>query len=166
MRLRDGSLERMPLASMGAEGRYEDYIYLQMMEREWKRPATLPNPVWTGLANHPSERAALVLVFWTYFETRLERLIKRALEETSPAIADDLLRRYASIGSRMDRLYKILFATTYLEDLTERGFPQIAVHIANVQQRRNEFSHGHPMPSTTNWWNQWSIGCSSNTKPG
>ena len=22
----------------GAEGRYEDYIYLEMLEREWKRP--------------------------------------------------------------------------------------------------------------------------------
>lgn len=23
---------------MGAEGRYEDYVYLEMMQREWNRP--------------------------------------------------------------------------------------------------------------------------------
>jgi hypothetical protein len=28
----------MPQTFMGAEGRYEDWIYLRMMEREWKRP--------------------------------------------------------------------------------------------------------------------------------
>lgn len=27
-------------ASMGAEGRYEDCVYLQLLEREWKRPVT------------------------------------------------------------------------------------------------------------------------------
>jgi hypothetical protein len=25
---------------MGTEGRYEDYIYLQMLQREWERPAS------------------------------------------------------------------------------------------------------------------------------
>ena len=28
----------MPPTFMGAEGRYEDYVYLQMLQREWERP--------------------------------------------------------------------------------------------------------------------------------
>ena len=36
--LPDGREETVILAAMGAEGRYEDWVYLQMIEREWKRP--------------------------------------------------------------------------------------------------------------------------------
>jgi hypothetical protein len=28
------------MPSMGAEGRYEDWVYLQLLEREWNRPVT------------------------------------------------------------------------------------------------------------------------------
>jgi hypothetical protein len=37
--LRDehGQEFRLPVAFMGAEGRYEDWVYLGMIEREWKR---------------------------------------------------------------------------------------------------------------------------------
>ena len=34
----DGNEYRVPPAYPGAEGRYEDWIYLRMLEREWLRP--------------------------------------------------------------------------------------------------------------------------------
>jgi hypothetical protein len=51
-------------ASMGAEGRFEDYIYLQMLQREWDRPAP-EFEQFSGFApqERPSARAALVLLF-------------------------------------------------------------------------------------------------------
>ena len=35
--LDDGREYSVPTAYMGAETRYEDYVYLQLLEREWKR---------------------------------------------------------------------------------------------------------------------------------
>jgi hypothetical protein len=132
-------------AQMGAEGRYEDWVYLQMLEREWKRPVTeadrLPGPDPTRQA---SPRAALVVLFWSYFETRIERLLRAAMRDVPPRLADDTLQRYTSIGSRLDRLYRVLFDTTYRADLTELGFEDISRHLAQVQERRNAFAHGDP----------------------
>ena len=130
---------------MGAEGRAEDYVYLQMMEREWKRPLSPHDTVEINLSNPPpSPRAAIVLLYWTYFETRIERLLRLGLEGQPPAIVEDLLNRYASITARMDRLYKIIFDTSYFADLNESGFQDITAHLAKVQMHRNNFSHGHP----------------------
>jgi hypothetical protein len=64
----------------GAEGRYEDYIYLQMLQREWERPtAEFERFSHLADAEHPSARAALVLLFWGYFESRIERLHRTAM---------------------------------------------------------------------------------------
>src|SRR5579859_3248728 len=62
---------RVPMmVSMGAEGRYEDWVYLQMMEREWKRPVqpedNFPD---SSPGAGPSPRASIVILFWSYFET-------------------------------------------------------------------------------------------------
>jgi hypothetical protein len=129
----------------GAEGRFEDYVYLRMLEREWKRPVSeeemliFPDP-----ARRPSARAGLVVQFWTYFETRVERLLRAGMREVPSRLAEDTLQRYSSIGSRMDRLYRVLFETSYAADLTEVGFGDIARHLARVQERRNAFAHGEP----------------------
>lgn len=65
---------------VGAEGRYEDYIYLQMLQREWKRPVVeFERFSHFADAEQPSARAALVLLFWGYFETRIERLLRSAM---------------------------------------------------------------------------------------
>src|SRR5579871_2311601 len=42
--LNDGEEIRVPMAFLGAEGRFEDYIYLDMLEREWKRPVSETAP--------------------------------------------------------------------------------------------------------------------------
>src|SRR5437762_836775 len=59
-------------AYAGAEGRYEDYMYLDLLEREWRRPVPVANEVGAiDPARHPSPRAVIVVQFWSYFETRI-----------------------------------------------------------------------------------------------
>lgn len=135
----------VPFALMGAEGRYEDWVYLQMLEREWKRPVTeadqLPEP---DPARQLSPRATIVILFWSYFETRIERLLRAGMVQVPQRLAEDTLQRYTSIGSRLDRLYRVLFETSYWADLTELGFDDIRLHLVQVQERRNAFAHGDP----------------------
>jgi hypothetical protein len=130
-------------ASMGAEGRYEDWLYLDLIQREWLRPASAAAE---GMLRHKqiSERAPVVLLFWTYFESRIERLVRLGLAQMSDPLREDVLGRYSSVGARMDRLYKLAFGTTYFEDLRAVNAGAIASFLAEVQKRRNEFSHGQP----------------------
>jgi hypothetical protein len=82
--MRDGQGRELLVspACMGAEGRYEDWIYLGMMEREWNRPV-LDSDRFPGFSpdKAPSPRASIVLLFWSYFETRIERLLRAGLRE-------------------------------------------------------------------------------------
>ncbi len=79
---------------MGAEGRYEDWIYLRMMEREWKRPIAPDEDLYgLPLDHRPSPRASIVLLFWSYFETRIERLLRAGLAEVPERLLEDNLRR-------------------------------------------------------------------------
>jgi hypothetical protein len=61
----DGREVTIHATFMGAEGRYEDYVYLQMLQREWERPAA-EFKLFSHFADaeRPSGRAALVLLFW------------------------------------------------------------------------------------------------------
>ena len=100
----DGKEYRVPPTFKGAEGRFEDWIYLGMLEREWLRPieANLYDSI---PENHrPSARAIVVLVFWSYFETRIERLFRETAEAVPEKVMDHLLDRYSFVGARMDRL--------------------------------------------------------------
>lgn len=144
VRTENGTERQLSSAFMGAEGRIEDYTYLKMLEREWKRPileSDIQRDDFYGLA---SPRAAIVLLFWTYFETRIERLLRKAMQNIPDNLTEDTLRRYSFIGSRLDRLYQILFDTTYFADLKDLGYQQIADYLAEVQRCRNDFSHGKP----------------------
>jgi hypothetical protein len=148
VRFEDGSEQRVFDAFMGAESRYEDWVYLRMLEREWKRPLVdadrfpeIPEP------SRPAARAALVLVFSSHFETRIDRLFREGMRDIGEGIRKDLLSRYASVGSRLDRLYKIVFAATYWSDLSELGFERVSRLLRFVQKRRNEFAHGQPAAS-------------------
>jgi hypothetical protein len=136
---------RVPVTFMGAEGRYEDWVYLRMMEREWKRPV-LDEDRFPGLSASagPSPRASIVILFWSYFETRIERLLRSGLPEIPTRVLDDMLRRYSAIGARLNDLYSVAFSSTYKKDLEEVGHGQIWPHLALVQERRNQFAHGQP----------------------
>jgi hypothetical protein len=135
----------MPAVFMGAEGRYEDWVYLGMIEREWKRPV-LEEDQFPGFSPEtgPSPRAAIVILFWSYFETRIERLLREALRELPTRVLDDLLRRYSAIGTRLNDFYRVAFDSTYKADLEAVGHGQVWNHLAKVQERRNLFAHGQP----------------------
>jgi hypothetical protein len=129
----------------GAEGRYEDWIYLKMMEREWKRPV-LEEDRFPGSSPDagPSPRASIVILFWSYFETRIERLLRESLRAVPGRILDDTLRRYSAIGARLNDFYRVAFSSTYKNDLEAVGHGQVWPHLAKVQERRNQFAHGQP----------------------
>jgi hypothetical protein len=143
-----GQRHSVPPVSLGAEGCFEDWLYLDLMQREWLRPAS-------GAAegalshNQVSDRAIVVLLYWTYFESRIERLVRLGLTKMSEALREDVLSRYSSVGARMDRLYRLAFGTSYFDDLRAIGSPQIASLLAEVQKRRNEFAHGQPAAIST-----------------
>ena len=145
VRLDDGREVSIPPAYAGAEARYEDYIYLQLMEREWERMSRDSVP--QSRLQHTeqvSTGASLVLLFWTYFETRLEHLLRDGLQHLPPAFLEDALNRYSSVGARLDRFYKIAFNSTYHSDLESLGYSDVSVHLVRIQQQRNAFLHGSP----------------------
>lgn len=141
----DGRTVVVPAAFAGAESRYEDYIYLQMLQREWERPVVeFQRFMHFEDAEGPSAQAALVLLFWSYFETRIERLHRSAMRSLPQQVLDDALRRYSGIGARLYDLYKVFFGTNYFDDLRAQGFGDVADLLKDVHRRRNEFSHGKP----------------------
>ena len=140
----DGNEYRVPPVFNGAEGKYEDWIYLRMLEREWLRPVEAGLYDSIPMDNRPSARAIVVLVFWTYFETRIERLFRETGKAVPERVMDHLLDRHSSVGARMDRLYKVVFSTTYRDDLNDVGYGRVAVLLRKVQKCRNRFTHGDP----------------------
>lgn len=131
----------------GAEGRYEDYIYLNMLEYEWMRPESkLDQYAFLNIDKRPAAKAIIVLVFWTYFETRIERLLNSAMKDLPLSIRQNLFKRYQSISSRTNELYKILFGedNSYFKDLKTLGSQNIADLLIRIQDKRNEFMHGKP----------------------
>ena len=140
----DGNEMRIESAVAGADGGFEDWVYLRMLEREWLRPveadlyASIPE-------NHrPSARAIVVLVFWTYFETRIDRLFRQTAIEVPGGVMEDLLERYSGVGDRLVKLYRVVFSTTYRADLSELGYGDVAALLKRVEGCRNRFMHGEP----------------------
>lgn len=120
-------------------------MYLEMIERELKRPIGA-SEAHAHFPEHqrPSARAVVVLLFWTYFETRIERLLRTALRELPDGLVEDALGRHFTISARLNRFYKVLFGATYFDDLNEMGFAEIAKFVQSVRERRNSFAHGEP----------------------
>jgi len=110
------------------------------MKREWEWPLLEMD---RGLAagRQPSQRMLIVVLFWTLFEHHMDRFYDAALAGLPASIRADLLRRYATIGSRMDRLYSLVFDSTFKEDLAGLGHMNVYDHLVKVQKRRNEFTH-------------------------
>lgn len=145
VRLDTGQEVEVTNAFAGAEARYEDWIYLMMLEREWKRPLVDADRYLEIVASsRPAPRTPIILIFWSYFETRIDRLFREAMHDIRESVREDLLRRYASVGARLDRLYKIVFGATYWSDLSQLGFERVGTILKRIQQRRNEFIHGQP----------------------
>ena len=146
IRLDDGREYPIAVVYMGAETRYEDYIYLQLLESEWERIGPRPAP--QSRLPHTAEvsqGATLVLLFWTYFEARIDYFIRQALRDKVPArFLEDAMKRYSSIGPRLNEFYKVAFDTTYRADLASLGYSDVSAHLLRVQTQRNEFIHGTP----------------------
>ena len=140
----DGVAIQIPAVFMGAEARYEDWVYLHMIEQEWRRPMVTDGYESIPKAHRPSSRAIVLLVFWSYFETRIERLFRETAKAVPKRVMDFLLERHSSIGARMDRLYKVVFSTTYAADLDGLGYANIWRLLCDAQHCRNKFAHGHP----------------------
>lgn len=134
----DGIDHRVPSLTFQGALSWTTHSLLALMKREWDRPLAEVSK-WEG---RPSQRMLIVILFWTLFEHHMDRLLDAGLATIPPAIRADLLRRYSSVGSRMDRLYKLAFNATMKDDLAALGYSEIFDHLARVQERRNEFIHG------------------------
>ena len=143
--LDDGREYSVPTAYMGAETRYEDYVYLQLLEREWKR--MMRDSVSKDrmpFAEQVSTGASIVLLFWTYFETRIEQLLRDGLRHVPSRFLEDALKRYSFVGARLTTFYRIAFDSTYASDLVSLGYSDVSGHLSKIQEQRNAFIHGSP----------------------
>ena len=145
VKLDDGREISVRPAYAGAETRYEDYVYLQLLEREWtrmERDSVFENRM--PFTEQVSTGASLVLLFWAYFETRIEHLLRDGLQHIPPRFLEDALKRYSSISARLKEFYKIAFNSTYHCDLKSLGYSDVSEHLRTIQERRNTFVHGTP----------------------
>lgn len=134
----------VPQVYQGADS-WSDYVVLKLMHQEWQRPidtsefdSSFPQD------KRPSPRVIIVILYWSLFEGLMDRLFEMAMREFPSSVSRDLLQRYSSIGSRLDRLYRIIFDTTFESDLSAIGYSHLYPHITEVQNKRNEFVHGNP----------------------
>src|SRR5271156_442484 len=142
MTVKDGDKEyRVPRLVFQGALSWATHSLLALMKREWGRPLLGMDE---GLApgKQPSQRMLIVVLFWTLFEHHMDRFFDAALATVPSGVRLDLLRRYATIGSRMDRLYTLTFETSFERDLANLGHKSIFAHLLKVQKRRNEFVHG------------------------
>ena len=118
--------------------------YLRMQERVWRRSgdADLYDPIPDD--HQPLARAIVVLVFWSYFEARIERLIQQTAEAEPGQAMDHLVDRHSFVGDRMDRFYRAVFSTPYQADLNALGWGSAAAVPKRVEQGRNGFAHERP----------------------
>jgi hypothetical protein len=134
---------KVPMQVFAGALDWSPYVMLQLMHRDWLRPLGMDNNALPA-ENRPSSRTLVVLVFWTYFETLMNWYYETATSELPTPVASDLLNRYGSIGSRLDRLHRILFRARYGDDLDSLGYPAMRAHLENLQRQRNAFLHGSP----------------------
>ena len=140
----DGTELLVPPVFAGADGGYEDWVFLRMMEQEWLRATEADLYASIPEDHRPSARAIIVLVFWTYFETRIDRLFRETGRTVPRQVMAHLLDRYSGIGNRLDRLYRVVFSTTYRADLSDLEYGNVAALLKRVEACRNRFVHGEP----------------------
>lgn len=124
---------------------WSDYVLLKMMHVEWERPFGHSDTL-SGLPDErrPSPRLVVVGLFWTLFERLMERFFEDATKRLPERVSADLLKRYSGIGVRIDRLFPLLFASSFAAELDRLGFGDVKAHLDKVQNARNAFIHGNP----------------------
>lgn len=137
----DGVAKRVPQYATEGTISWTTYVLLDLMRREWQRPIAETESSHRLPEKQPSQRMIIVILFWTLFEHLMDRFFAAATCSL-PSGMSDLLRRYAGIGSRMDRLYRMLFDTTLQRDLVSVGHGSVYEHLVKVRDKRNRFVHG------------------------
>ena len=138
-----GVVLRQPPVFAGADV-WSYYVLLRLMYDEWNRPTIGDQLAGLPQSKRPSPHLVIVILFWSLFESLMQRLLEKKASMLPPAIAEDLLRRYSTIGSRMDSLYKLLVGSTLRVDLTAVDAADVYDHLKRVQEGRNRFIHGEP----------------------
>jgi hypothetical protein len=141
--LKDGTEAKIPTTQLMGPIDYTSYTLLELMRREWERPLLNHNQPTSSDYKIP-ERLLIVILFWSLFEGLMDTFFSKALRQIPKNISEDLLNRYSTIGSRMDRLYKLLFSVTFKDDLVSIGKKDVYDHLIQLQNKRNEFIHGKP----------------------
>ena len=135
----NGVEHELPVILQGAIP-WSTYVLIDQMRLEWERPLAERGPA----AGRSAQRLVIVILFWTMFEVLIERFYEAAFADLPGQLGEELLQRFASVGSRLDRLYRRRWATTFWDDLASEGYPDAAAHLKLVQERRNAFVHGDP----------------------
>ena len=124
---------------------WSDHAIVKLTQQEWERPLPEDDTFEEFPDEHrPSQRAIVVILFWTLFESLMGAFFARALRNLPTGVVNDLKQRHRSIESRLARFSKVLFSTTFQADLEALGYGYIHGHLRLVQLRRNEFVHGKP----------------------
>lgn len=121
------------------------YVVLTLMQREWDRQV-VEDKIFVHLEHdkQPSQRLVIVILFWSLFEGLMDQFFRDGLKGIPEGIRNDLLKRYSSIGSRLDRLYKTAFSSTFEVDLRQLGYGSVFELITLIHDKRNAFIHGNP----------------------
>lgn len=134
----DHSFE-VPPAFAGAL-HWSAHVLLRQIQLEVERPLGAPSQFIGG----PSQRLVVVILFWSLFESLMDRFYQVALADLPGSLSGELLGRFSSIGSRLDRLHRARWGVTFWQDLADVGFGEVAQHLRKVQDKRNAFIHGDP----------------------
>lgn len=141
--LTGGEELRVATAFMGAD-EWTQYSLLRLIFDEWRRPVSDDVLLGAPVDRRASPRLVIVLLFWTHVEALIERLLKQAAERLPLPIRTDLFARYAGVGSRMDRLSRLLLGASMPDELVRLRRADVATHLGRVQAARNAFLHGQP----------------------
>jgi hypothetical protein len=139
----NGKTIEMPPAFAGAIS-LSEFLLLKLMYQEWQVGNAVNKLVRFSDESPASPRLLIVILSWSLFENLMQRLFETGMRTLPAAISKELLNRHSTVGSRMDRLYKIVFDSTLEKDLKSFGYDQLWEHLSDLQKRRNAFIHGNP----------------------
>jgi hypothetical protein len=92
--------------------------------------------------NQPSQKVLVVILFWSLFESLMDKLCSDGSRFLPESVKQDILKRYGSIGLRINKLYPVLFSASLKDDLRFIGKEGVYDFLSEVQKKRNEFIHG------------------------
>lgn len=128
---------------------WTSYVLLNLMQREWERPL-FPEDFF--VAEEPnkqlSQRLVIVILFWSLFENLIDRLLTDGMFGLPKPVQVYLLKSNWQISARTEKLYKVLFETTFFKDLESLGLTELVEHLKDVQDKRNKFVHNDPQAIT------------------